>query len=39
MLAGSKDKSKGVEVAFEILEEEIDIAINELSERIAQLSK
>ncbi|WP_290853159.1 winged helix-turn-helix domain-containing protein [Fervidobacterium sp.] len=38
-MAGSKDKSKGVEVAFEILEEEIDIAINELSERIAQLSK
>lgn len=39
MLADSKDKSKGVEVAFEILKEEIDIAINDLSERIAKLSK
>ncbi len=38
-MADSKDKSKGVEVAFEILEEEIDIAINDLSERIAELSK
>jgi len=38
-VADSKDKSKGVEVAFEILEEEIDIAINDLSERIAELSK
>jgi len=38
-VADSKDKSKGVEVAFEILEEEIDIAINDLTERIAELSK
>lgn len=38
-MADSKDKSKGVEVAFEILKEEIDIAINDLSERIAKLSK
>ncbi|ANE41192.1 hypothetical protein JM64_03730 [Fervidobacterium ngatamarikiense] len=38
-MADGKDKSKGVEVAFEILEEEIDIAINDLSERIAELSK
>jgi len=38
-VADGKDKSKGVEVAFEILEEEIDIAINDLSKRIAELSK
>jgi len=33
-VADSKDKSKGVEVVFEILEEEIDIAINDLRKEL-----